>query len=188
MCAAQVGEGLYRLEGLSVHRDLWLMVLVSWSWLEHHLSRLGVDGEAEVVAGCGEAVHLHLHLMLITGIEGAVVGEEKVSKNSLLRSGRGLLLNAVVIELEVLEFAVQVQLEFLGCLWAFQFGCVEFLGHLLPLGPPLGLDERVQSGDDQAVVRPAVRTTHSFGQSHVPPVLGPGDDFVNEMPMPRACC
>ena len=66
------------------------MVLVSWSWLEHHLSLLGADGEAEVVAGCGEAVHLHLHLMLITGVEGAVVGEEKVSENSLLHLRDGL--------------------------------------------------------------------------------------------------
>ena len=74
----------------------------------------------------------------------------------------------------------------MGFLRAFQFGCVEFLGHLLPLGPPFEMDEEVQPGDDQAVVRPLVRTTHSFGQSHVPPVLGPGDDIVNEMPMPRA--
>ena len=54
--------------------------------------------------------------------------------------------------------------------------------------PPLGLDEEVQSGYDQAVVHPAVRTTHSFGQSHVPPVLGPSDNIVNEVPMPRMGC
>ena len=120
-------------------------------------------------------------------VSGSRTKNVQSSGVNCIPEGCPLLLDAVMIELEVLEFAVQVQLEFLGCLWAFQFGCVEFLGHLLPLGPPLGLDEEVQSGDDQAVVRPAVRTTHSFGQLHVSPVLGPGDDIFNEMPVPRAC-
>ena len=49
--AAQVGESLYRLEGLSVHLYLWLLVLVPWSWLKHHVSLLGADGKTEVVTG-----------------------------------------------------------------------------------------------------------------------------------------
>ena len=60
------------------------MVLVAWGWLEHHLSLFSADGEAEVVAGCRKAVHLGLHFLLFTGVEGAVVSEEKVSENSLL--------------------------------------------------------------------------------------------------------
>ena len=50
----------------------------------------------------------------------------------------------------------------------------------------LRLDEEVQPGDDEAVVLPAVGAAHGFGQSHVPPVLGPGDDVINEMPVSRA--
>ena len=103
-----------------------------------------------------------------------------------------IFLHAVVIGLKVLKPAVQVQLQFFNCQGAFQFGYIEFLGYLLPRWPPPGLDDKVKSGDDKAVVHPAVSTTHGFGQSHVPPVLGPGDDIVNEMPVPRAgmhpCC
>ena len=60
------------------------MVLVAWGWLEHHLSVFSADGEAEVVAGCRKAVHLGLHLLLVTGVEDAVVSKEKVSENSLV--------------------------------------------------------------------------------------------------------
>ena len=65
------------------------MVLVAWRWLEHHLGLFSADGEAEVVAGCRKAVHLGLRFLLVTGVEGAVISEEKVSENSLfhLRSG-----------------------------------------------------------------------------------------------------
>ena len=66
------------------------MVLVAWGWLEHHLCLFGADGEAKVVAGCRKAVHLGLHFLLVTGIEGAVVSEEKVSENSLLHLRDGL--------------------------------------------------------------------------------------------------
>ena len=66
------------------------MVLVAWGWLEHHLSLFSADGEAEVVAGCRKAVHLGLHFLLFTGVEGAVVSEEKVSENSLLHVRGGL--------------------------------------------------------------------------------------------------
>ena len=53
--AAEVGKGLNRLESLSVHCDLRLMVLVAYGWLEHHLSlSFTADGEAEVVAGCSK--------------------------------------------------------------------------------------------------------------------------------------
>ena len=55
------------------------MVLVAWGWLEHHLSLFSADGVAEVVAGCRKAVHLGLHFLLFTGVEGAIVSEEKVS-------------------------------------------------------------------------------------------------------------
>ena len=55
------------------------MVPVAWAWLEHHLSLFSADGEAEAVAGCREAVHLGLHFLLFTGVDCAVVSEEKVS-------------------------------------------------------------------------------------------------------------
>ena len=66
------------------------MVHVAWGWLEHHLSLFSADGEAENVAGCRNAVHLGLHFLLFTGVEGKVVSEQKVSENSLLhvRGGR----------------------------------------------------------------------------------------------------
>ena len=50
-CAAQVGEGLYRLKGLSGYRYLHLVVLVSWSLLKHYFGLLGADGETKAVAG-----------------------------------------------------------------------------------------------------------------------------------------
>ena len=58
------------------------MVLVAWGWLEHHLSLFSADGVAKVFAGCRKAVHLGLHFLLFTGVEGAVVSEEKASENS----------------------------------------------------------------------------------------------------------
>ena len=66
------------------------MVLVAWGWLEHHLSLFSADGEAEVVAGCRKAVHLGLHFLLFTGVEGSVISEEKVSENSLRHVRGGL--------------------------------------------------------------------------------------------------
>ena len=36
------------------------------------------------------------------------------------------------------------------------------------------------------MVRSAVGATHGFGHSYVPPVLGPCDDIVNEVPV--SCC
>lgn len=69
---------------------------------------------------------------------------------------------------------------------AFQFAWIELLGYFLSLGPSLRLDEKVQPGDDEAVARPAVGAAHGFGQSHVLPVLRPGDDVINEMPVSRA--
>ena len=62
----------------------------------------------------------------------------------------------------------------------------------LPLRPSLRLDRKIQFWDNQAMVRAAVGATHGFGHSYVPPVLGPGDDIVNEMPVPwtrmHPCC
>ena len=66
------------------------MVLVAWGWLEYRLRLFSADGEAEVVAGCRKAVHLRLHFLLFTGVESAVVSEEKVSENSLLHVHGGL--------------------------------------------------------------------------------------------------
>ena len=66
------------------------MVLVAWGWLKHHLGLLSADGEAEFVAGCRKAVHLGLHFLLVTGVEGPVVSEEKVSENNLLHLRSGL--------------------------------------------------------------------------------------------------
>ena len=48
-CATEVGEGLYRLKGLSVHQYLWFVVLISWSWLKHPFGLFGADGETKVV-------------------------------------------------------------------------------------------------------------------------------------------
>ncbi len=51
--------------------------------------------------------------------------------------GRPLLSNTVGVLLEVLEFAFHVVLEFFSILRSFQFGCVEFAGCFLSLGPSL---------------------------------------------------
>ncbi len=66
------------------------MVLLIRGRLIHHFSLFGADGETEVVAGSGKAVHLRLHFLLITGVEGAVVCKKKVSENSLLYLRDGL--------------------------------------------------------------------------------------------------
>ena len=85
----------------SAHRpDLRLTVLVAWGWLEHHLSLFSADGAAEVVAGCRKAGYLGLHFLLVTGIKGAVVKEEKVPENSLLHL-RGSLQSPRVEQLPI---------------------------------------------------------------------------------------
>ena len=56
----------------------------------HHFSLLGVDGEAEVVAGRRECVHLLLHFLLIDGIDGTVISKEQITDHSLFDFSDGL--------------------------------------------------------------------------------------------------
>ena len=76
--------------------------------------------------------------------------------------------------------------KFLLNSWKFQFVDVESFRYFLPLGSSYGLDVQIGFGDDEAVVCPTVRAIHGLGRSHVPPVLRPDDDVVDEMPVLRA--
>ena len=58
--------------------------------LVQNFSLLGVYGKTEVVTGGWEAVHLLLHLVLLIGIEGAVVRKEKITDHGLFDFGDGL--------------------------------------------------------------------------------------------------
>ena len=82
-CTTQVCEGLYHLKGLAVHWYLWLMALVSRSWLKHYFGLFGADGKTKVVAGWGKAVYTRFNLLLGADIYGAVISKQKVSENSL---------------------------------------------------------------------------------------------------------
>ncbi len=71
-----------QLPGASFHYcDLRLDVLIAWGWLEHHLCLFCADGEAEVAAGFREIIHLGLHFLLLTGIEGAVICKKEVPES-----------------------------------------------------------------------------------------------------------
>ena len=65
----------------------------------------------------------------------------------------------------------------------FQVADVESFRYFLPLWSFLGLDVQLSFGDDEAVVCPTVCATHGLGHSHIPPVLGPDDDVISEMPV-----
>ena len=119
-------------------------------------------------------------------VPGGYAEDFQGSRVNCIPEGQPLLLKTVEVWLEVLGFAFHVELEFFCPLRAFQFGCVELLGCFLSLGPSPQLNEEVQFGQDEAVVRPAVSTTHGFSRPHIPPVLGPGDDVINEVPVSRA--
>ncbi len=103
------------------------------------------------------------------------------SRVNCIPEGRQFLLNTADIWLEVLEFAFHVELEFFCLLMTFQFGCVELLGCFLT--PQL--NEEVQLRHDEAVVRPAVSITRGISNPHIPPVLDPGDDVINEVSRAR---
>ncbi len=119
-------------------------------------------------------------------VSGGCAEDFQGSRVNCIPEGRPLLLNTVKVWLEVLEFAFQVVLECFCLLRAFQFGCVELLEYFLSLGPSPQLNQEVQLGHDEAVVHPAVSTTNGFSNPHIPSVLGPGDDVINEVPALRA--
>lgn len=77
--AAKVGELLHSMDLLPFDSDAGFMVCISWGGLVHNFCLLCTDGETKVVTTGGESVHLTLHLYLIWGIKGTVIGKEKVS-------------------------------------------------------------------------------------------------------------
>lgn len=102
-----------------------------------------------------------------------------------LPEGSPLLFDVVLVGLNVLEIAVQLHMQFLSSLMAFQFGCVEVFGNFLSLWYSLGLDKEVQFRYDQTMIRQAVCATHYLRLSNVLSVLGPCDDIDNDMPILR---